>query len=250
MNEELLALLNAGSLAEDVKQKISDAFKAAVDQKVETLVVGAITEKTAELETQFESKINSEISRLEDLNKKYMAEEIVPMVDKYLTAAATEFFTENKPQLESQIKVNLAESFLTGMVSLAKAHNVEIPKGVDNIVEDLQSQVTDLKEKLNTQIDAGLDNAKQLKEATKQLIISNQTLSLTESQREKVFAQAASIEFADEDSLKSSVAKLIESIAPSATEPEQSQQPITESNQLPAQNTFESQLRKQLFSKA
>lgn len=231
MNEELLALMLGGAqLTDEAKQKITEAFDSAVDAKVkdaiDTEVKAQVDQKTEEIQSQFDAKLADETKRMEDLTEKFIKESLTPAVDQYLTAAAQDYFKENKEAVESNIKVQLAESFLTGLSSLAKAHNVDIPAGADNMVESLKNELADVKAKLNAGVEKVVESTVALQNTQRELVILQKTMDLTDSQREKIVEQSKSLTFNDPVLFGESVVALVKAISPednTKKEPDQNQ---------------------------
>lgn len=121
------------SLTEDTKEKIAVIFEAQVAIKV--------NEKIAQLEEEFEQKLEEAIAESETaLSEK---------VDQYLSVAANEWLTENELAVENGIKAEILESFMSGLKSLFESHNIDIPETETNILADLQLKVEELESKLD-----------------------------------------------------------------------------------------------------
>lgn len=236
------------SLSTEVKNKITEAFNAAVDAKVETILVGRVAEATEKLEEDNKLVIENKLKELESANELYVKENIVDVVDKYMTAAANEFVAENKEAIESKLQVEMATNFFAGLKSLATSFDVELPKGSDNIIEQKTSELELTRVQLNQEIERRVDLESRVLAMTKESIIAKQTANLTDTQREKVVERLDSIQFTDETQFSEAVRSLAESIAPEVNpvvEPEQ----IKENKDLVVenkQNSYFDQMRKKI----
>lgn len=238
--DELLALSEGRELSEETKLKIAEAFTKAVAAKAETIALDMVEAKTvsikADLEQEYQNKIAEEIARLEKSTELYIKEELVASVDKYLSAAAQEYFKENKMAVESSIRVGLAESFLKGVSSLAKTFNVDLPKGADSVVEDLQNKLKDSEARLNLEVTRRVELERDLNEKRKTEIVNDLTNNMTETQREKVLTKLVGVDFIDDNQFKTAVQSVVESYAPNITEkvlePKPDVKPVNENQQL------------------
>lgn len=241
-------IMEGQTLSQEVKLKITEAFNAAVDTKVETLLVGKIAEATEKLEEDNKLVIENKLKELETANEQYVKENIVDVVDKYLTAAANEFVKENKEVIESKLQVEMAANFFTGLKSLATSFDVELPKGADNIIEQKTSELELTRVQLNQEVERRVDLESRLLQMTKESIIAKETSELTDTQREKVVERLNSVQYTDEAQFSAAVRSLAESIAPDVT-PATDKEPIVESTEpvvKTKQNSYLDQMRKKI----
>lgn len=241
-------IMEGQTLSQEVKLKITEAFNAAVDAKVESLLVGKISEATEKLEEDNKLVIENKIKELETANEQYVKENIVDVVDKYLTAAANEFVKENKETIESKLQVEMAANFFAGLKSLATSFDVELPKGADNIIEQKTSELELTRVQLNQEVERRVDLESRVLQMTKESIIAKETSELTDTQREKVVERLNSVQYTDEAQFSAAVRSLAESIAPDVT-PTTDKEPIVESKEPiveTKQNSYLDQMRKKI----
>lgn len=241
-------IMEGQTLSQEVKLKITEAFNTAVDTKVETLLVGKIAEATEKLEEDNKLVIENKLKELETANEQYVKENIVDVVDKYLTAAANEFVKENKEVIESKLQVEMATNFFTGLKSLATSFDVELPKGADNIIEQKTTELELTRVQLNQEVERRIDLESRMLQMTKESIIAKETSNLTDTQREKVVERLNSVQYTDEAQFSAAVRSLAESIAPDVT-PATDKEPIVESKEPiveTKQNSYLDQMRKKI----
>lgn len=210
MSEHIKALFEGQELSEEFKVKTSAIFEAALEQKA----VEIRESVTAELQEDFVAKTEEKLKSLDEATQAYIAEEVLPTIDKYLTAAVNEWIVENRIALESGSKVALAESFLTGLVGLAESHNLSIPEGNYDKLAELEASLTEMKETVNTlttkNIELQTENTKyQMSEIVKSL-----TQELSESQVEKFLPVVDKVEFKSVEQYSAAVKSLVESYYP------------------------------------
>lgn len=97
-------------------------------------------------------------------------------VDKYLDYVVSEWMTENEIAIEAGIKVEMAESLLSGLKNLFVEHNVAVSEETVDVVESLEGQVSELEGKANDLVNENID-------LQKKLHLSKQYKSLTKSQK-------------------------------------------------------------------
>ncbi len=212
MNEELKNLFEGSELSDEFKTKVSELFEATVAEQVK--------QAKEQLEESYSKKAEEYaeyvVTELEEKTDEYVQTEIIPMVEKYLDYAVQENFKQNEPIIESQIKVELADSFLKGFAGVAENYNVAVPQGQDNLIEELQTKL----DEMQSRFDSLLDENKQLKEEIiiDQMsdIVDAKVVDLTETQKEKFYASAARVKFQDAEQYKAAIDELYESHFPTA----------------------------------
>lgn len=124
------------ALTEDTKTKISTLFEAQVSLKVQ--------ERIAELEEEFDARLNEAITESETT--------LADKVDEYLTVAANEWLKENELAVENGVRSEILESFMGGLKTLFQTHNIDIPEAQTDALADLQLKVEELEGKLDESV--------------------------------------------------------------------------------------------------
>ena len=112
VTEDVAALLEGEELSPEFQEKTATIFEAAVRSKIDQVA--------DTLETQFQEAYDQEIAAFKT--------ELTERVDSYLEFVANEWINENALQVESGIRGELSESFMTGLKTLFEEHYVEIPR--------------------------------------------------------------------------------------------------------------------------
>ena len=167
-------------VSEEAITEISTLFEAALNEKVKT----ALVEKETELE---------------ESNKTEMAKfkaELVDKLSEYSKVAVGEFIEENKPAIESDIKVNISETVMKGLVAVLKEQYIIVPEGETNVVADLEEKHKKVEAKLNESINSNIDDKKQILEYEKALSFKRMVseADLTDTDAEKVLDLLEGIE--------------------------------------------------------
>jgi hypothetical protein len=183
INEDVNAIFAGQEIPEEFVSKAATIFEAAVNSRV--------TSAAQLMETKLEEVIDSEI----EIVKADLEEQI----DAFLGYTAEEWVKENQLVIESGVKTEIAESFISGLKTLFAEHYIEIPEEKVDVVSELADEVNDLKEQLNSEIAKNMNMVKQLHESKKQDIIRESCDGLTLVQKEKIVSLAESIDFEDEE---------------------------------------------------
>lgn len=140
-------------VSDEALTEISTLFEAALNEKVKDAIVAKET-------------------ALEESNKTEMAKfktELVDKLSEYAKVAVDEFITENRPAIETDIKVNISENVMKGLMAVLKEQYIVVPEGETNVVADLEAKGKKVEKKLNESINSGIDDKKQILEYEKAL---------------------------------------------------------------------------------
>lgn len=97
VSEDVAALTNGEELSEEFKTKAATIFEAAVVTRVKAEV--------AKLEEQFELQLNEQVEEIK--------EGLIEKVDGYLDYVVEQWMEQNELALESGIKAEIVENFIT-----------------------------------------------------------------------------------------------------------------------------------------
>ena len=202
VQDDIDALTEGEELSDAFKEKASTIFEAAVQAKVNQIVV----EKEQELEEKIQTQLAEEIDEYK--------EEIVNKVDSYLNYVSEEWVKENKLAIEKGIRTELTEGFLVGLKDLFTEHYITIPEEKVDVVDDLFTKVEGLEEQLNNQIQKNIEVQTELTKFKKDKVLGAITKDLTETQKEKVAELAENVDAEDADDFEQKVEVLKENYFP------------------------------------
>ena len=217
LKEAFEGLFEGQDLSEDFKTKTVAIFEAAVHEKV-------LAEK-ATLEEKFETDLAEQVEAA--------VEDLVEKVDSYLDYVMESWMEENSVAVESNIKVEVAESLLENLKGLVVEHNLSIDDEQRDAIAEMEEKLEESTAKYNEVV----EEVMALKEAKTQLELSEafKTISegLTETQVEKlgVLAEGVSFETVNDYAKKLEAIKdnyFTESVAPVADETELLEEEVEE----------------------
>ena len=218
LSADVAALTEGEDLSEEFKAKAATIFEAAVV-----------------------SRLNEELERMHEDYAKVLAEEIETVkselaetVDQYLSYAVQQWAKDNELAIESGIRVEMAESMMTGLKQVFAENYIEISDEKVDSVDEMTEQLDIMEKKLNDQIEENVALVREIGGYTKNGIVSEVSEGLSLTQKEKLAALAEAVEFEDEETYREKVATLRESYF--STKPEVTPSELTEDVQVESQN--------------
>ena len=189
MEEDVNALMNGeANLTEGFKSKAKTIFEAAVKSKLRAA--------RKELHEGYQKKLNEKAEEI--LGK------VTEQVDSYLMYVVESWMKENQVAVDSALRTEIAESFITSLKNVFAENYIEVPKADKNLVESLNSRIVELQEQvkkssaLNENIKK--DNEKLLR--TNILTEASKGLAVTQASRLKDLTKDVVFESAEAFSKK------------------------------------------------
>jgi hypothetical protein len=184
LKEAVERLFEGTELSEDFKTQTVAIFEAAVQEKV--------TAEKASLEEKFESDLQEQVNVTVD--------ELVEKVDQYLDYVVESWMEDNKVEVESNIKVEVAESLLTSIKGLVIEHNMEIDDEQVDVVAELEAKLEESTSKYNDIVEQMIEVREAKEKADIAIAFKTVSEDLTDTQVEKlrVLSEGVSYESVDE----------------------------------------------------
>ena len=182
VEEDVNALFEGEELSEEFQDKAKTIFEAAINSKLDQL--------NEQLAQKYEAAFEEEVA--------VMKSSLTERVDSYLEYVADEWFTENMISIEKGLKIDMTESFLSGMKDLFEAHYVEIPEDKYDVLHSMTNKLDEMESKLNEQIEKNVSLNARLSESVADGIVDQVSEGLAQTQKEKLASLAESVEFESE----------------------------------------------------
>jgi hypothetical protein len=209
MKEDIDALFaDDSTISEDFKSKVSTIFEARVEDRV----------------TQIEEEVESKYAGMLEEAVDAIRSELTEKVDDYLSYVVEQWMSDNEIAIESGLRSELTEDFITGMRNLFAEHYIDVPDEKVDLIDELASKVEELESKINEEIERGIELSKELVESRKIEMIHVVTEGLTQTQVEKIRALAESVEFSTEDEYVTKLETIRENYFPSGIKKGDAQQ--------------------------
>jgi len=187
--EDVEALINGEDLTEEFKAKAATIFEAAIITRVK--------QEVTRLEEEFEARLEEEAAKNQ--------EGLVEKVDGYLNYIVEQWFTQNEIALESGMKSEILEGFVSGLKGLFEEHYIDVPEEKFDVLGALEEQNSELQAKLDEQVAANVELNKALNESTRSEIVDSALDGLTETDKEKFLGLAEELAFEDGESFAKKV---------------------------------------------
>ena len=195
IEEDVNALLAGEELSEEFQEKARTIFETAINAKVASI--------KEELEQAYAAALSEEVEEVK--------EALAQRVDSYLEYVSDEWFQENALAVETGLKTEMTESFLSGMKELFEAHYVTIPEDKYDVLESMVEKLDEMETKLNEQIEKNVSLNKRLAESVAEGILDQVSEGLAQTQKEKLASLAESVEFESEEEYREKLEMLKES---------------------------------------
>jgi hypothetical protein len=194
-DEDLNALVSGSDLTEEFRDKAKLIFEAAVNAK--------LNEEVALMNEAYEQAFEEAVAEF----KVEMSEQI----DSYLTFAAEKWIEENVLAIDNGIKTEIAENLMHGLRNLFTENHLDVPEEQFEIVNEMTEQLDVMEEKLNEQIDLNVEMHKKLGGYIKNGIVSEVSVGLAETQKDKLASLSEGVEFVNEQDFREKIETLKES---------------------------------------
>ena len=199
VSNDVDALMNGeGDLSEEFKSKAATIFESAV-----------------------KSKVRGEIVRMQDAYDQELVEsteavksELTDKIDSYLNYVVEEWMKENELAIERGLKGEIAEDFIAGLKQLFEDHYVDVPDEKYDVLEAQSEKIAELEEKVNKSLEYSVSLKEENSNLTRQIVISEATSDLTDTEIEKFKSVTEDVEFDSAESFRNKIDTLKENYFP------------------------------------
>lgn len=197
VHEHMNALLSNGgnTLSEEFKEKTSVVFEAAL-REMATGMYDALSES-------FAHALDEAAANFENA--------LIEQVDNYLGYVVEQWIAENEVAIESGLRSELTEEFITGLHKLFAENYVDVPESKVDLVEALAEKVNKLEDKLNEEFENSVRLREQLVESKKNEVFVSVTRDLTDFQADKLGELSKNVVFESVDDYADKILTLKES---------------------------------------
>jgi hypothetical protein len=202
LSEDIDAMFSNEDLSEEFQTKAKTIFEAAV--------LVQVNNKLDELEESFKQELSESIETNEA--------ELTNKIDEYLNYVVTEWMETNELAVERGLRTEIAEEFIGGLQNLFVENYIDVPADKADVLDELATEIDELKSALNEQIEANIDLKNKQEQVVRESILVDELSELADSQVEKVAALAENVTFEDADQYREAINILKESYLPQAVE--------------------------------
>ena len=188
-------------------ENISDDFKKKASTIYEARINDRVTQIVEEIEGQYAEKFEEAVTEIKT--------ELTEKVDEYLNYVVEQWMADNQIAVESGLRAELTEEFISGLRNLFAEHYIDVPEEKVDLVDELATRVEALESQLDEEMERGMEFAKALVTARQNEITAEVCEGLTDTQEEKIKSLAESVDFSTEEEFREKVQTIRENYFPS-----------------------------------
>jgi len=195
-SEDLNALVESeATLSDEFKAKTAVIFEAAVKSK--------LSEEINRLEEEYKTQLDEEVASIK--------EDLVEKVDGYLNYVVENWMEDNKLAIQSGLRSEIAEDFMSKLKDLFTESYIEVPESKVDLIDELATAHEELEEEYNEVVATVMGLNEELEGYKREAIIREASKDLAETQVAKLKSLVESIDFENEEAFTSKVATIKES---------------------------------------
>jgi hypothetical protein len=196
VKENLEVLMQAEtSLSESFRSKASELFESAVKTK--------LAEEVSRIEENYRSQLDEETTKI--------ASSLSEKVDSYLSYVVGTWMEENKVAIESGLRTEIAENFISALKNVFTESYIEVPQGKENLVDTLNKNVASLEEQLMKATESNMKLNESVNALKRDQILAEASVGLASTEAVKLTTLSEEIDFEDAESFTKKVQSVKES---------------------------------------
>jgi hypothetical protein len=216
--QEPLEALVSEEFSEDFKSKATALFESILLERqselrkeleedcdktilqVKESMINTHAEEVKKLTESFEEKMTEQNAIFEERIAE-MEKSLSDKIDGYVGQVAEQWMKDNEVAVESGIKVELAESFISGIKNVFETHGIDLPEIDHSKLSELQESKSSLESKV-AEFESELQEAKkELFGLRKEKLIAESTKDLTEIDKTKFTSMMEEFVFENEEAV-------------------------------------------------
>lgn len=210
-------------------EELSEEFKSKATSIFEAAVIARVNSEMDKVVAKLEEQAAAELATFK--------ETIVEKVDGYLNYVVEQWMEENQVAIDSGLRTEIAEDFISGLKNLFVEHYIEVPEEKYDVMDELQTKTVELESKLNESIDANIELSKELEELKASKIFEEQTKGLADTEVAKLKKLVEGIDFGSEDLYREKISVIKENYFPKAAKNSPEKMLVEESGTTPTFNS-------------
>ena len=215
MEEDVNALISGeNNLTEGFKAKAKVIFEAAVKSKVRAGRKQLYEAYKVKLATRADEILNT----------------VTEQVDSYLTYVVESWIKNNQVAIDSTLRTEIAESFITSLKNVFAENYIEVPKADKDLVESLNARVVELQVQVKEAQSSIVSSKKQNESLLRKSIVAEAAKGLATTQASKLNELTRDSVFESAEAFKKKVAVIKESFFAGKTPQSKKFAPILEQN--------------------
>lgn len=205
IKETLTGLFESSNVPTEQQDSFMAIFESAVAAEAKVVaerVYDAVVADAEAEKLQLEEKMNE--------YSQYLIEEYANKLDQYLSYTTEQLFEENKLAITNGVKAQMFDSLVEGIKNVVHEHGISIADEQVDVVAELETNLSESKDELNTTKHEVIALREQIAKMKKELLLSEATKELTQTQKERVCFLAEELTF--DETYDSKLSSLIEAV--------------------------------------
>lgn len=170
-------------------EDLSENFRV----KATTIFETAVNEKVAQIEADLTEEYETRVVAITEEIKSEMTEHL----DSYLSYVVEQWMEENRLAVEKGLRTEVAESFIEGLRNLFLEHNIEVPQGKTDLLDEMANKVEETTSALNEEMNKNIGLSNEIAKYKRSEIISSLSEGLTLTEKERFVSLAENVSFDD-----------------------------------------------------
>lgn len=185
------------------EEGLTEGFKAKAKTIFEAAVKSKIRSTRAQLHESFKQKLSENTAKVK--------ENLIEQVDAYLTHAVESWVKDNKVAIDSSVRTEIAENFITSLKNVFADSYIDIPVAKKDLVESLNNQVAQLQESVKKATATIAAQKKQNDQLVRKSILEQSSKGLAVTQAVKLKELTKDVVFESAEAFQKKVSTIRES---------------------------------------
>jgi len=201
-----------GAMKEELERDVRAMFEGAeelseqfVDKAVslyEAAVISKVNRISEEINRQLSEQFENQLAEVADV--------LINQIDHYMGYVVEEWMKENELAVESGIRTEIAENFITNLKKLFEESYIEVPTEKTDVFDELSEAIERLETRINEEMDTNTALVKEIKVLKAQQIFAEETANLSDLSAENVRSIAENVSFESEEDYRGKIRTLVE----------------------------------------
>ena len=201
LRSDITTIFGNSDLSEDFVNRAGTIYEAAVIAKAEEVV--------RQVHEQYEAAFTQEVDDVK--------QQLTEKVDQYLNYVVDEWMNDNKLAIESGIRTDIAETFISKLKDLFLESYIEVPQNKTNLFDEMAVTIEELEGRVNEELTRNVTLVNENKAVRAVGIFMEQTKHLTDVQSDKVRKLAENLEFGSAEEFSTNVKTIVENMTHART---------------------------------
>jgi hypothetical protein len=184
-------------MKEELSRDVENLFSSEVDLSEE------FKNKAASLfEAVVTARVAHEVEKMQDALAEEATEAVVAIhedmvskIDSYLSYVAEQWLAANEVAVETGLRAEVTEDFISGLKVLFQEHYIEVPEEKYDVMGEMEAKIEELTAYANESLAKVVELNAELSEAKREVVFSKATSDLAQTEAEKLRGLIEEVEF-------------------------------------------------------